>query len=192
MNRSRFVWMATVFEGGLIVIAYVIGWVTEIDPLALLDWKGESLALGLLGTLPLLMFFGVTYRLSIPQLQDIRRLLVDTLGPLLASCRWYELLYIAFLAGVSEEILFRGVLQPWIESLWGWWPGLLLSNILFGLAHSITPLYSVLAALTGIYLGWIMGVGGERNLLVPIIVHSVYDLAAFTIVVAAYRAQRNG
>ncbi len=191
MNRSRFLWMATLFEGSLIVVAYGISWLAGGDPLSFLDFNREAIGLGLLGTLPLLLFFGVTYRLSVPQLRDIRRLLIDTLGPLLASCRWYELVYVAFLAGVSEEILFRGVLQPLFESLWGWLPGLLLSNVLFGLAHSITPLYALLAALTGAYLGWIMEIGGERNLLVPILVHSVYDLAAFAIVVTAYRAEKS-
>ena len=191
MNRANFLWMATFFEGGLVVLAYLIGWWAGVDPLAAFHWKVEAISLGLLGTLPLLAFFGVTYRLSVPQLENIKRLLIDTLGPLLSACRWYELIYVAFLAGVCEEVLFRGVLQPWFESLWGEWPGLIVSNLLFGLAHSVTPTYTLLAALTGIYLGWTLDAGSDRNLLVPIIVHAVYDLAAFLIVVAAYRAERS-
>ncbi len=173
------------------VVAYGIGWLAGVDPLSSLRIRGDAIGLGLLGTLPLLVFFGITYRLSVPELEKIKQLLIDTLGPLLAACRWYELAYVAMLAGVCEELLFRGVLQPWLESLWGWWAGLLISNVLFGLAHSVTPLYTLLAALTGMYLGWILDAGGERNLLVPIIVHGVYDLAAFVIVVAAYRAERS-
>ncbi|GAB4357757.1 MAG: CPBP family intramembrane glutamic endopeptidase [Methylohalobius sp. ZOD2] len=190
MNKTQFLIMATLFEGGLVVVAYLLGWWMEIDPMASFAWRSEALSLGLLGTFPLLAFFGISYRLPVSGLEKIKRLLIDTLGSLLAASRWYELAYVAALAGVGEEVLFRGVLQPWLESLWGWGPALLISNLLFGLAHSVTPLYTVLAAMTGMYLGWLLDVGGERNLLVPIVVHSVYDLAAFVIVVAAYRAER--
>ncbi len=187
MSRTQFLWLATLFEGGLAVIAGLLGWWLGINPLDLVHWRPQALSLGLLGTLPLLLFFGLVYRLEVPQLEQIKRLLLETLGPLLAACRWYELAYVAFLAGFCEELLFRGVLQPWMESLWGWWPALIVSNLLFGLAHSVTPLYALLAALTGMYLGWLLDVGGERNLLVPMMVHSVYDLAAFLVVVVSYR-----
>jgi len=190
VTRWQFLWLATSFEGGLAVMAWLLGWWLGEAPLSLIRWQPQAVSLGLLGTLPLLAFFGLLYRLQVPQLEQIKRLLIETLGPLLAACRWYELVYVSFLAGVCEELLFRGVLQPWMESLWGWWPALLVSNLLFGLAHSVTPLYTLLAALTGMYLGWLLDAGGERNLLVPILVHGVYDLAAFMIVAAAYRAER--
>lgn len=189
MSRTQFLWLATLFEGGLAVIAGLLGWWLGINPLDLVHWRPQALSLGLLGTLPLLLFFGLVYRLEIPQLEQIKQLLLETLGPLLAACRWHELAYVAFLAGFCEEILFRGLLQPWMESLWGWWPALIVSNLLFGLAHSVTPLYAVLAALTGMYLGWLLDVGGERNLLIPMMVHSVYDLAAFLVVVVSYRTE---
>lgn len=190
MSKTHFLLLATSFEGGLIVVAYLLGWWLEIDPLAAFSLRADALALGLLGTLLLMIFFGIFYRLPMPEFQKIKRLLIDTLGGVLSSCRWYELAYVAILAGIGEEILFRGVLQPWMEEIWGRFPALLVSNLLFGLAHSVTPLYAVLAALTGLYLGWILDAGGERNLLVPIVVHTAYDLAAFFILVAAYRSER--
>lgn len=190
MSKSQFLLLATVFEGGLIVVAYLWGWWLEIDPLASFSWRADAISLGLLGTLLLLTFFGAFYRLPMPGLHRIKRLLIDTLGVLLSACRWYELAYVAILAGVGEEILFRGLLQPWLEGIWGWFPALLISNLLFGLAHSVTPLYTVLAAVTGMYLGWLLDAGGERNLLVPMVVHAAYDLAAFFVVVAAYRSER--
>lgn len=189
MSKGRFLVLATVFEGGLLVLAFLLGWWLDRNPLAGLRWQGRALSLGLLGTLPLLVFFGVSYRLEIPQMERIKRMLLESLGPLLARCRWYELAYVAALAGICEEALFRGLLQPWFESLWGPWPALLLSNVLFGLAHSVTLLYTVLAMLTGIYLGWLLQVS-DGNLLVPVLVHSLYDFAAFLVVVLGYRQQR--
>ncbi len=190
MNKNQFLLLATFFEGGLIAVAYLLGWWVKIDPLATFTWRADAISLGLLGTLLLLAVFGLVYRLPVPELHRIKQLLIDTLGAQLAACRWYELVYVAILAGVGEEILFRGVLQPWLEERWGKFSAWLLSNLLFGIAHSVTLLYALLAALTGLYLSWMLDAGGERNLLVPMVVHAAYDLAAFFVVAATYRAER--
>jgi hypothetical protein len=189
MNKTQFLWLATVFEGGLIGLSFLCGLWLEINPLASISLNAEAISLGLLGTLGLLVAFGGGFRLPIPELQRIRRLLIETLGEVLAACRWYELVYVAVLAGIGEESLFRGVLQPWMEELWGRPVALIVTNLLFGLAHSVTPLYTALAALTGLYLGWLLDAGGERNLFVPMFVHASYDLAAFFLVAATYRAE---
>ena len=91
--------------------------------------------------------------------------------------------------GFCEEILFRGVLQPWFEKLGGPTVGLVGSNVLFGLAHIITPLYGVLAGLIGCYLGWLLDCSGERNVLIPVISHAVYDYLAFLVVIRGYRRE---
>jgi hypothetical protein len=66
--------------------------------------------------------------------------------------------------------------------------GLLASNIIFGLAHAVTPLYAVLATFVGIYLSLSLDYGGDRNLLVPIVIHGLYDFLAFVALMRAYRA----
>ena len=75
-----------------------------------------------------------------------------------------------------------------MESSWGVTAGLIGSNILFGLVHAITPLYTVLATLVGIYLGLALDIGGDRNLLTPIIIHGLYDFLAFLALMRSYRA----
>lgn len=61
-------------------------------------------------------------------------------------------------AGVSEEALFRGMIQTDAEERWGKTPGLLASSALFGLAHydgtgeSISNM--IFAAFAGIFFGW--------------------------------------
>ena len=85
-----------------------------------------------------------------------------------------------------KELLFRGVLQPWIGR-WGAAAGLVGSNLIFGLAHCITPTYAIVAGLVGVYLGLLLNLEGEANLLIPITTHAVYDWLAFLIVVRDFR-----
>ena len=119
---------------------------------------------------------------------DIRDLLLKTLAPSLHTRSWMDLLLLATIAGVSEELLFRGVIQPMLSAWWGLTAGLWVSNIIFGLVHAITPLYAVLVTVVGLYLSLSMTVGGENNLLIPIIIHSLYDFLAFIVLMRMYRA----
>lgn len=189
LEPRAFLKMACLFEGGLAVVALLIGYFISIPPFEHFYWSGTAISYGLLGTIPLLLVFYLGYHLPHEGLQRIRRMLLDMMGPLLAACSTGELFALAFLAGIGEEALFRGLAQPWAEQHWGGTGGLLVSNLLFGLAHFVTPLYAALAALTGVWLGLMLDAGGERNLLTPIIVHAVYDFLAFLMLAAAYRAE---
>jgi membrane protease YdiL (CAAX protease family) len=190
LKRLEFLGLATLFEGGLIVIAVLVGWLVSIDPWQNLIFNHAAFVWGIVGTLPLLAFFAISYYYPGDDLHQIKRFLIEKLGPVFHSCRWYDLLYLALLAGVSEELLFRGALQPWLETLQGRAFGLVASSLLFGLAHWVTPVYALLAALTGLYLGLSLDFGGARNLLVPILIHALYDFIAFLAVVYSYRLEQ--
>lgn len=187
-NKEDFFLAACCFEASLILVALLLGWITGIDPFATLRFSTPALAYGILGSLPLFLMFLGLHRLQNTAIADIRKFLLNTLGPHLLRYRWPHLLMLSSIAGVSEELLFRGVLQPWLESVGGMAIGLLTSNLLFGLVHAVTPLYALLAGLVGVYLGWSLDIAGERNLLVPIVIHSLYDFLAFAALLRAYRA----
>ena len=189
LSRHQFLWLATLFEGGLVVIAYLLGHWLSIDPLKHLSLDLDAVSLGLLAVLPLYGLFILTQRWELTR--SIREFLIERLGGLLAACRDVELCYLALLAGVTEEILFRGLLQPWLEQDWGWLGGLIFSNMIFALLHWITPLYALLAGLSGVYLGLALDMSGERNLLTPIVAHAVYDFLAFKSVVLMIKGSRN-
>jgi membrane protease YdiL (CAAX protease family) len=188
-NPWAFLKLATYFEGGLVALAYLIGWLADVDPLANLHLEPYALVWGLVGTLPLYLVFLLTYHIPLGKLHLIKRFLIDRLGPLLDACGRLELLYLGILAGVTEEILFRGLLQPALEAHWGFGIGIIASNLMFAMAHFVTPLYALLAGLTGVYLGLSLDFGGERNLLTPIIIHAVYDYLAFMTVARTFRAE---
>jgi len=102
---------------------------------------------------------------------QFRRFSRDVLRPLFASARPVDLALISLAAGVGEEILFRGALQPLI--------GLVPASLVFGLCHlagrDTIPL-AVWAALIGTALGALMNATG--GLAAPIAAHAVYDVLA--------------
>ncbi len=86
---------------------------------------------------------------------------------------------LALAAGVGEELLFRGVLQEEISSrvLGGQSSGLVLSSIIFGALHAVTPTYAVLAGVAGLYFGALYNLSGHC-VLVPVVAHALYDAVA--------------
>jgi membrane protease YdiL (CAAX protease family) len=185
LSRSSFLNLAAVFQGGLVVLALVLAWIAGINPMEHFRWSWTGLAWGIAAALPILTLFTVSDWFR------SRSLVTEFLGPPLASCRWHELIALALLAGLSEELLFRGVLQPWMGR-WGEASGLIGSNLIFGLAHCITPTYAIVAGIVGVYLGLLLKLEGEANLLIPITTHAVYDWLAFLIVARDFRAGRLG
>jgi membrane protease YdiL (CAAX protease family) len=121
-------------------------------------------------------------------MSSVRRLVtlvVEQLGPLLASLSPLKLVLLASLAGFGEEILFRGVVQAGLTRVLPESGALIVASAAFGLAHFITPAYAVLAGLAGLYLGALFLFQG--TLIAPIVAHAVYDVVALNYVVRQYR-----
>ena len=188
INDKNFFKVACYFEGSLILVAIVLGWVTDINPFENIVFSEMAILYGIMGTAPLFIFFLALYQVQTDAFQQIKRTLLETLAPNMHRYHWTDLFILGAIAGITEEILFRGVVMPWMEATWGMNGGLIASSILFGLVHAVTPLYALLATLVGIYLGLSMDYGGERNLLTPIIIHGFYDFLAFLVIVHTYRS----
>lgn len=134
------------------------------------------LLLGLGAALPLLMFFHRVMTSRNGPFLPIRRFLELRLRPLMASWSVPQLACISVLAGVGEELLFRGAIQGWASARWGEAAGLVLASGLFGAAHSVNRTYATAAAVVGVYLGTLYQITG--GLLGPILTHAVYDFLA--------------
>lgn len=193
ISRTVIVRLAIVVEGGLLILASFLGWLLDEPPLAQLAWTWTAALQGALAVLPLLILFVVCLRWPIGPLQRIVHFSENVLCPLLASCSVVDLLGISVLAGLGEEVFFRGFLQaygsrwltvlaehllagrqagPLCERL-GLIAGIATASIFFGALHAITLTYALLAALMGAYLGclWLW----TDNLLSVVIAHALYD-----------------
>jgi membrane protease YdiL (CAAX protease family) len=172
-ERRLVVTLAAAVEGGLIGLAWLLGWALHQPPLAFFDFDAAAALRGLLAAVPPLLVAAACLRWPVGPLRQVKRFTEEVLRPLLAPCTLLDLLGIAVLAGLGEEMLFRGVLQPALgRGLGGPWLGVAAAAVLFGLLHAVTAAYAVLAAFMGAYLGWLF-LGG--NLLVPVVAHAAYD-----------------
>lgn len=113
-----------------------------------------------------------------------------------------ELVFLAFVVGPTEELLFRGLIQSslnasirariWLRS----WPvglGTVLAAVLFGLFHLINVVYQPVGvtlqqALTAVVIGLVLGVLYDRtkNLVGASLVHSVADFSGTALPLLAY------
>ena len=185
-DRGQFLNLAALMEGGLIVLALGLGWIAGIDPLRSMLWNWQALVWGVAATVPIFLLFLISYRFPVGPMLEIKRFLIEMLGPSLHVCRWYDLILLAIVAGFAEELLFRGLLQPWFGQF-GFLVGLIASNVVFGLAHLITPTYAIIAAVIGVYLGLLPQATDPPNVSIPIISHALYDYLAFLVVARTYR-----
>jgi hypothetical protein len=186
MTQSQFLIGAGLFEGALLLLAFGGGWLTGSHPTATLTWSAADFGFGVLATGPMLILLLICFLSRSKGMLQVREFVRDTIGPYLDECRWIDIVLLALLAGVCEEAFFRGFLFLWIQN-WNQMLAVLITNLLFGLAHAVTPLYVVLAAFLGLYLTAFMVVDPTPNLLIPITAHSLYDLIAFAVVLWDYR-----
>ncbi|MEE9337214.1 MAG: CPBP family intramembrane glutamic endopeptidase [Methylococcaceae bacterium] len=182
---------ACYFESALILVAIVLGWIADINPFENIHFSESAVLYGFFGTAPLYLIFMAMEHMPYDSIQKIRQILIDTIGSSMNKQNWADLFILAAIAGIAEEVLFRGVIQPWMENSWGMNPGLIFSSMLFGLIHAVTPLYAILATVISIYLGLSLDYGGERNLLTPIVIHGLYDFLAFIAIMKSYRDKLN-
>ncbi len=181
-NREDFLHAAGLFEFAMLVIGLFLGWVFSVGAVEQIHWNWIAVMWGsLAGTVLFLVILGLE-RLPFDPLKSIQDTVVKVIGRPLSQCNLLELALLALLAGIGEEVLFRGFLMTWLESFGGYWVGLIISSVVFGLVHSVTWAYTFFAAMAGAFLGWLFDATGERNLLVPIIGHALYDFLAFIMI----------
>jgi membrane protease YdiL (CAAX protease family) len=93
-----------------------------------------------------------------------------------------EILFLSFCAGVGEEIIFRGMIQPWL--------GILTTSFMFIALHGYMSYSSWPKVIFGLILfavGTLLGVLGEYvGLLAAIVAHIIYDIIAFQRIQSEY------
>lgn len=169
--------MAAGFEAALAVVALLLGWLLGVDPLATLRGELGAAVWGLVGALPLFALLWLMIRYPRGPLADLLRIVDELVQTMFRNARLRDLAVISLMAGIGEEMLFRGIVQTVLAD-WTSSPlaGLIGTGILFGLVHSVSRAYAVIAAAVGIYIGCLWLATG--NLITPVITHAAYDFGA--------------
>lgn len=168
--------LGLIFEGAIALGACAIGIFLETPPWKLIEWRAGVAAWGVAATVPLVVGLLILRQVRFGPFRRLNSAVDEMLVPLFARCTMVQLAILSVLAGVGEELMFRGVLQPVLIGWMGVVIGVVLASTVFGLLHAVTVTYAVLATGVGAYLGW-LAIASD-NLLVPIIAHSLYDFVA--------------
>jgi hypothetical protein len=173
-DPHQFTLIAVAFELFLIPSAWFLAWIWRGESIPSATWEKDTLPIALLLTLPLIAVLALTVWTPLRKLPPLKRMhavVRRILGKALVRLQVWQVLAVAIAAGVGEEVLFRGALQPRL--------GPIFSNVVFGVLHWLTPTYAIFAFLMGSYLSWAY----ERwpNLAIPILVHALYDAAALLV-----------
>jgi len=120
-----------------------------------------------------MVFLGRYLQRYVPSYRD----LVIELRQLFSGLGWPTIILISVMAGVSEELLFRGVIQSYLTSATSPLFGVVISACLFGVMHFYNRLYIILTFIVGLLIGWLYY--QTQSLLLVVVLHTVYDVLAF-------------
>jgi uncharacterized protein len=165
---------ALLVEGALLAIALAWAFVAKIPLRQMCAPNAGHLALGvglgcaLLAVNLFTLTVGARY---CAWCRRMKSLIEHDVAPLFRGFSVWAALMLAALSGISEEILFRGVLQTQF--------GLIAASIIFGLAHiwrRDAVVYGVYATVIGAGFGLVYLL--TQNLCAPILAHAVNNVVA--------------
>lgn len=140
------------------------------DDLAWSDGAAKKLGLGLfVGFLIMAVAVAIAAALGVYRILgagDTSRLVLEIVG-------------VAIMPGLTEELFFRGILFRWIEDFGGSWAALIVTSALFGLAHIMNPNATwfssfAIAVEAGLLLGGAYML--TRSLWFPMGLHAAWNL----------------
>jgi len=186
MFRMSFFRMAVWVEGGLAVIALIVGFLFGLYLWEHIWCNWETLWQIAWGLAPLIAGYFVLLALPLSGVQRVGNIVRELFRQYMATLKLWQLAVIAALAGIGEELLFRGLIQLGLSHFMDVWLAILITSLLFGLAHAITFTYFLLTFIISLYFGWLFVHTG--NLFVPIAIHALYDFFVFLYVRHTLRA----
>jgi membrane protease YdiL (CAAX protease family) len=186
-REYRHLGLVLLAEGGLGLAALGIGWLAGHWPAIGIRWEaataGEQLraaGAGVLATLPLLAMLLAADRFPIGPLKQVQDVATEAIRQMFPRPRVWHLALVAGMAGIGEELLFRGLVQAGLAEKigppYGAWAALAVASVMFGAFHWLNTTYALLAALAGAYFGWLLIATG--SLWPPIVAHAIYDFVA--------------
>jgi membrane protease YdiL (CAAX protease family) len=163
-------------EASLLAVAWILAWLLGIPLSHLWHMDTSGVLMGCSSTLPVISLFFWLAQSRAASCVALRELIQQQLLPHLRGATFLQVLLLSMVAGLAEEVLFRGVIEVGLARSLGPWLAMVLSAILFGLCHALTPVYFLLATGMGLYLSLVWMASGQ--LISLIITHALYDLIA--------------
>jgi membrane protease YdiL (CAAX protease family) len=171
MSAQRVLLVALLTQGGLVALAWWAARVLALRP----QWgsPGRDIVIGLAAAivLALINYLLLTRAPANWVVNGVRAVYRQTIVPLFGGLHPAGVVLIGAAAGIGEEWLFRGIVQPLA--------GLIATSVLFGIAHiggrRMLP-FGVWAMAMGLVMGALAIVTG--GLTAPIVAHGVYDMLA--------------
>jgi len=173
MSRGSLLLSAVAFETALLVAALLILRWAGLHPLT--SFRAAAIGTGGVAGLAMAAFAIVLVRSRGAALARIRRDF-DLFISLFRRSTTLDLAVIALLAGICEEVLFRGLLQTWLASVMQPHIALALAALAFGISHAISPSYLIFVTLLGLCLGYVYYFTG--SLAAAACAHMLYDFLA--------------
>jgi membrane protease YdiL (CAAX protease family) len=162
-------------------VALAIGGLAGVPPFGQFRLDAGAAGYGIVATLPLLGLLRWCLRTGWRPMRRLVNRVEEQLTPHLAGASAWGIVLLSLMAGLGEEVLFRGVIQAGLADRLPAWLAVGIAALLFGAAHWLTLSYAVLATLIWVYLGILFLVTG--NLLAPVVTHALYDAVALSILV---------
>ena len=175
MPAKRLLVLALCGEGVLVLVACSWTWVADLPLVFSTISIGAALGAGILTAagFSLLNYYLLRHAPEVLGVCSLRQIHLEVFCPLFARVGVLEIAGISLAAGLGEELLFRGVLQPEL--------GLIPASVLFGLLHiggGRQIAFGVWAAICGGGLGILAQATG--GWFAPTVAHVLYDAAALT------------
>ena len=139
------------------------------------SWNLRALFWGVAIAISIITISGIIYRIWPAYRRSADKYLILVLTPL----SWPDLVWLGLLPGLSEELMFRGVV---LSALGLDTVALIASSVFFGVLHLSGKQqwpYMIWATIVGLVLGYSALVTG--NLLTPIIAHILTNLISSSV-----------
>lgn len=171
-RQIRFLILAELGLGamGIAIIFFFSG--SGLERLALSPDIGSDLASGA-GLAVMLAIIMLTISFLFPTL---KRVMPEMLLRFIRRLTIWQSLAISLAAGIGEELLFRGAIQPAT--------GVVIASFLFGLVHPVNKTYIALATVLGMILGYSYQHTG--SLYTVMLAHAGYDFIIIELIRAGF------
>ena len=181
MNKKTLLLITLVTEGGLYFLGLMLMNSAQLELRSVFNVSWKAILYAILLTLPMFVTLFLIERTNIKSIVDLRKEMDEKVLPIFSGTNLLDLAFIAFFAGVGEELFFRGWMQVVLADRFGLVVGIFITSLVFGFLHYLSLAYAVYAFITSIYLGIIYHLTG--NVFIVMAIHAVYDFVALVYLV---------